>query len=113
MDKLTRYRELIKSCLKEWGNYISRTKMPEVETQCVFDEEHDQYLVLSIGWRGEHRIRSTLLHLRLRLGKTWVEEDWTDEGIATELVKAGVPREDIVLGFQPPSLRHLTDFAPA
>jgi hypothetical protein len=28
-----------------------------------------------------------------------------------ELLAAGVPREDIVVGFQPPRVRHHTDFA--
>ena len=35
------------------------------------------------------------------------------EGIADELVRAGVPKSDIVLAFQPPELRHLTEFAVA
>jgi hypothetical protein len=43
----------------------------------------------------------------------WIEEDWTEAGIADILVRAGVPREDIVLGFQPPDLRQYTDFAAA
>ena len=37
----------------------------------------------------------------------------TEEGLANQLVKAGVPREDIVLAFQHPSTRKLTDFAVA
>ncbi|WP_442921720.1 element excision factor XisI family protein [Microcoleus sp. Aus8_D2] len=28
-----------------------------------------------------------------------MEEDWTEYGIATDLVAAGVPKEDIVLAF--------------
>jgi hypothetical protein len=35
----------------------------------------------------------------------------TDCNIAAELLKAGVPREDIVLCFQPPDMRPLTEFA--
>jgi hypothetical protein len=31
--------------------------------------------------------------------------------VADELVAAGVPREDIVLGFHPENVRHMTDFA--
>ena len=44
-------------------------------------------------------------------GKIWVEVDETEEGIATQFLRAGVPREDIVLAFHPPELRHLTEFA--
>lgn len=31
--------------------------------------------------------------------------------MATELLQAGVPREDIVLAFHPPRLRQFTEFA--
>ncbi|MBV7334508.1 XisI protein [Chloroflexi bacterium TSY] len=46
-------------------------------------------------------------------GKIWIEIDWTEEGIATELVAAGVPKEDIVLAFHHPSMRQYTEFAVA
>ena len=46
-------------------------------------------------------------------GKIWIEEDMTEDGLATELVEAGVPKEDIVLAFNPPDRRHLTDYAAA
>jgi XisI protein len=41
------------------------------------------------------------------------EKDTTEDGIATDLVREGVPREDIVLAFQPPEMRQYTDFAAA
>ena len=75
------------------------------------DQDRDQYLLLKTGWSQGRRVRGVTLFLRLRDGKVWVEEDWTEEGIATELVKAGVPREDIVLAFHPPQVRPLTEFA--
>ncbi|MEN8221606.1 MAG: element excision factor XisI family protein, partial [Pseudomonadota bacterium] len=38
-------------------------------------------------------------------------QDWTEDGIATELLKAGVPNNEIVLGFRNPKKRPLTEFA--
>jgi hypothetical protein len=52
-----------------------------------------------------------VIHLRLRGGKVWVEEDWTEQGVATDLLAAGMEREAIVLGFQPLHLRQYTEFA--
>ena len=48
------------------------------------------------------------VYLRIVQGKIWIEEDWTKQGIADQLLEAGVPPEDIVLGFQHPSKRSLT-----
>ncbi|MEG4275678.1 MULTISPECIES: element excision factor XisI family protein, partial [unclassified Microcoleus] len=42
-----------------------------------------------------------------------VEEDRTEDGIATDLLQAGVSCEDIVLAFHPPRLRPFTEFATA
>jgi hypothetical protein len=113
MDKTARYRELIKRYLSDFSGYANRAPHDGIETECAFDETHDQYFLVSVGWADRLRIRNTLLHVRLRDGKIWVEEDWTEEGIATALVREGVPHQDIVLAFHPPELRHLTEFAPA
>ena len=39
--------------------------------------------------------------------------DDTEEGVATDLLEAGVPKEDIVLGFRHPKVRQHTGFAVA
>jgi hypothetical protein len=33
--------------------------------------------------------------------KIWIQQDETEDGIASDLLEAGVPKEDIVLGFRP------------
>lgn len=37
----------------------------------------------------------------------------TEDGIANELVEAGIPKEEIVLGFHEPGVRKYTGFAVA
>ena len=41
------------------------------------------------------------------------DEDWTENGIATDLVRAGVCKEDIVLAFYEPKMRQYTEFVVA
>jgi hypothetical protein len=53
------------------------------------------------------------LYARLRNGKILIENDWTSDGLATELVERGVPCEDVVLAFHPPEMRVHTEFAVA
>jgi hypothetical protein len=40
-----------------------------------------------------------------------VQHDGTSCPVADELLAAGIPREDIVLGFHPPDVRRHTAFA--
>ncbi|MHC5778538.1 element excision factor XisI family protein, partial [Nostoc sp.] len=43
--------------------------------------------------------------------KIWIQRDFTEEGIANQLVELGVPTTDIVLGFRSPYVRQFTGFA--
>jgi hypothetical protein len=45
--------------------------------------------------------------------KVWSQYDETEDGIAEELIKAGIPRDRIVLAFKPADIRPPTDFAVA
>jgi hypothetical protein len=99
--------------LRDLEALTNRSRRSEVETFCVFDEQRDCYILMYAGWNNGKRHIGMTLCLRLRNGKIWIEEDWTEDGIATQLVEAGVPKEEIVLAFNPPEMRHLTEFAVA
>ncbi|WP_321164240.1 element excision factor XisI family protein [Chlorogloeopsis fritschii] len=43
--------------------------------------------------------------------KIWIQRDGIEDGIANELVKAGIPKSQIVLAFQPVDVRKHTAFA--
>jgi XisI protein len=105
VDKLNHYRELIKGHLSRIAELCRRRPREGVDVVSAFDDENSVYLLSKIGWDQDKRIRGNTLFVRLKDGKIWVEEDWTEEGIATELVKAGVPNGDIVLAFHAPQER--------
>ncbi len=113
MDRVKNYRDLIKSLLTQSRDFYNRCHQDQIEAMCAFDDEAGQYLLLWVGWRDKRRVRQTVVHVRLHNGKVWIETDETEDGFATELVKAGVPNSDIVLAFHPPQLRSMTDFAVA
>ncbi len=68
---------------------------------------------MSVGWQGGRRVHGSAVHLDIIDGKVWIQHDGTNRPVADELLAAGIPRDDIVLGFQPPDLRKFTDFAKA
>jgi hypothetical protein len=51
-----------------------------------------------------------MFHLDIIDGKIWIQYDGTDRPIAEELVRAGIPKEDIVLAEQPADVRPHTGF---
>jgi len=46
-------------------------------------------------------------------GKVWVQRDETEDGVTRELVAAGIPSSEIVLGFHPADVRPYTGYAVA
>jgi len=86
---------------------------PDVEVEVNFDEVRDHYMLLRIGWTPKRRLFVPTLYARLRNGKIWIENDWTDKSLATELLEEGVSPENIVLAFHPPDMRPYTEFAVA
>jgi hypothetical protein len=113
MAKLTQYRQIIQKILSEYRDWAAGANQIDVQ-QCVsFDEAQDQYLWFHVGWDGKRRDFGVTVYLKIEHEKIWIEEDWTKQGIANDLLEAGIPAEDIVLGFQHPSKRRLTEFAVA
>lgn len=113
MDRLTTYRKLLKELLSQHAERMNRHPQGETETELTFDEQRDHYMLLRVGWTPKGRIFVPTLYARLRNGKIWIENDWTEDGLATELLEQGVPAEDIVLAFHPPEMRVHTEFAVA
>ena len=106
MDKLTRYRGAVRHCLLDWYAYLNRATPRLDDIDCLIDEERDNYMITFTGWRDGKRHRQDYIFVRIREGKIWVEEDRSDDPVAEELLRLGVPMEDIVLGLLPPDVRH-------
>lgn len=110
MDTRIKYQQIIKKVLQNCVEY-RRTLPDEYTSQVLFDDERGQYLIIDWGWQGDRYLHATPIHISLSDGKIWIQYDDTEEGIATELMAAGVPSSDIVLGFRHPKLRKHTGFA--
>lgn len=113
MDKVAQYRQLLKQILSRHLELVNRRPVPGVKSELVIDEVRDNYLWVKVGWSGKRRIDGTTFFARIRDDKFLIEEDWTEDGIATELIEAGVPPEDIVLAFHEPETNTYTKLAAA
>ena len=111
MDRVDTYRQYVQQLLSERAAR-SRQYPEQVEAQTIFDTARDHYQLVYVGWQ-QNGIRDygCLLHLDIKDGKIWIQYDGTEGGIAEKLVGLGVPKQDIVLGFQPLDVRPYTDFA--
>jgi XisI protein len=111
MDHLNHYRQIIRKILKPYTEIIYANV--DVRNRAAFDSENDQYLIISEGWDSQHHLHSVLIHIEIINAKVWVQYDGTEDGITSELLAAGISKEDIVLGFHEPEVRQYTGFAVA
>ena len=111
MDKVEQYRSLVKTLITRYASEDISSQ--DVDVELVLDVEHDHYQWMNVGWEGLSRIYSCIVHLDIKDGKVWLQQNLTDRNPAEELVDMGVAREDIVLGLHPPYKRPYTDYGVA
>ncbi len=110
-NELETLQDTVERILTEYAAFLGDDAVSACEL--VFDRRHDRYLLVEAGWENGYRVYGTLLHVDIKDGKLWIQHDGTEEGIANELVSAGIPKESIVLAFRPASLRAHTEYAVA
>lgn len=111
MDRVEQYRKIIQQVLTDYATVPIANG--EIDSQLIFDIERDHYQITNIGWDGNRRVHSCVLHLDIIDGKVWIQHNSTEMAIGSELSKMGIPNSDIILGFQAPYLRQYTDFGVA
>jgi hypothetical protein len=105
------YRQCIQTLLRNYG--ATPIANGDIESQTVFDVPQDHYQIMNVGWDGERRVHGCVVHLGIKDGKIWVQHNSTELQIAQELAAMGVPKQDIILGFQAPYVREYTGFGVA
>jgi hypothetical protein len=100
MDKLEQYRQIIQTLLTDYAGYKSLNS--NIERELICDTHRDRYLIVNLGWEETHHVYGCIIHMEIRNEKIWIQRNMTDVDFAEELVELGVPKTDIVLGFQTP-----------
>ncbi len=109
MEKITAYRTYVTRLLEDLGKELPSST--DVETEYIFDTARDHYQLFQVGWEQFQWVHGCIAHLDIKGNKIWIQHNGTELPLADELVSLGVPKEDIVLGFQAPYKRKYTGYA--
>jgi len=105
--------DTLETIICDYYNWASQAT-DETEDNClIIDHDRGHCLWTIIGWKNGRRTEKTMIFARIKNGKIWIETDETTDGIATDLMRAGIPNTEIVLGFLAPEERPLSEFAIA
>ena len=108
MEKLIKYRQIVQQMLREYGK--RKPARGDIEVETILDTERDRYQIFYVGWDNQTRVHRCSIHIDIKGGKIWLQWNATEDDIAENLVIAGVPKEDIVWGFQPSFMRKYMDY---
>jgi len=109
MERLNQYRQWVQQVLTAHNQF--KPSYGSLEQFTIFDTQNDHYQLATVGWDGDRRVFSCLIHIDIKGDKIWIQHDGTESGVANELVELGVPKQSIVIGFHDPNARGLTEFA--
>ena len=107
MGTLT-YQQMIHNVFQEKA--AKHPQEDRIEFQIIFAPDNHHYLSIYVGWEGEKQIYGCPIHVDIKDNKFWIQRDFTEQGIANQLLEAGVSKHNIVLGFRSPFNRQFISF---
>lgn len=111
MDTIVDLNEIVSVTM---DSYADRCPLSEgLELERVYNVDAGHFELLCVGWENQRRVHGCILHLDVKDDKVWIQHDGTEDGIASALVAAGIPKDQIVLAFHPPYKRPYTGYAVA
>lgn len=109
MDQALENAQIILKVLEPFKSW--HTPYANINYEVLTDPAQQHFQVVASGWDEKKRVHTMLVHIAIRDGLIWLEEDLTDAEIAEQLIEHGIPRDRIVLGFQAPYKRGMYGFA--
>ena len=109
MNTQSTYRQLVEQILTNHASIPYANSSAKQQT--IFDRDGNHYLIMLVGRDGTKRVHGCLIHVDIVGNKIWIQRDGTEQGVAVQLLEAGVPKEHIVLAFRSPEMRQHTGFA--
>jgi hypothetical protein len=101
MDTYTSYREIVKDVINKYARL--RPSHGDIRLDTIFDERQDHYALMQSGWDRGVRVRGNLIYVTLHGDKVYIEYDGTENGIADELIRRGIPEDKIIFAFLSPT----------
>jgi XisI protein len=108
-DVTDRWRETLEAILRVYIEVLNLDAA--IAVYLLISQDRNHYMLMHEGWQGDQRFHGPIVHAEMRDEKIWIHYDGTEAGITDELVATGVPKDHIVLAFQPPYARQHTGYA--
>ena len=113
MEKIELYQAAILDFLNEYALSWKQDPTDSIRTEIVVDKENKHFQLVRVGWKDQKYYHYCLFHFDIIDGKVWIQANNTEEMVGDELIQRGIPKKEIILGFQPENVRIHTGFGIA
>jgi XisI protein len=110
MEKLEHYQKILTDFVEDFAKKPFSVQK-NLENQALIDTKNNHFQVVTIGWDKSTFVYNPILHFDIKNEKIWIQQNWTDILLDIELMKMGVDKNDIVLGFLPLYAREQSGYA--
>jgi hypothetical protein len=111
--KVIKNQKILLALLNEYAEERHATQT-DLRTVVIADKEKKQFQVVTMGWYEGEFLYHLMFHFEIKAdGKIWLIQNNSDIPVAELLAERGVPKSEIVIGFQPEKLRMAGGFAAA
>lgn len=108
MATVSEYRDILRRVM---GEYVQWSSGTGIKSELIEDVGGNHFQVLRYGRERNTYLHGTIVHADIIGDKIWIQYDGTDRPLAEELAAAGIPKDQIVLGFKSPRVRALGEYA--
>ena len=113
MERIDFFRKAILDSYKDYAAYLRGTNFSSVDYHTVKDDENNRYQLEAVGWENDRRIFYVIFQSDIIGDKIWIQEDNTEDGLASFLEEKGVSKKEMVLAYFPEYHRKYTEYAVA
>jgi hypothetical protein len=99
MDNSLRYQDIIKSIVLKYSQF--RPFHGNIRLDPLIDEYNKRFSIMQVGWDRGRRVRGNILYIVINNDKVIVEYDGLEHGIINDLIRAGIPENEIILAYLP------------
>lgn len=94
MPAKDKYHQIVQDLLTEYSQipYLQES----LKDETIFDRAAGRYMLTTVGWEGQQRVNTIVLHIDVQGDEVIIQCNNTDQVIAQELIDAGIPAAAIV-----------------
>ena len=109
MTKTEKYSQILTNFVREFAEKFKNAS-DGLATLAIIDQENHHYQSVVHGFINDRHLFNVQFHFDIIEDKVWLQCNHTDWDFGDDLICRGIPKSDIILGFQPEYARFYSGY---